>query len=268
MIDHQSIELAVADLASQRDLFPAGEIDALTADVPLVEAARTVRRPVTGSRVTKDEARCLVIGAMKCQGASDRKIAAAMKCDPRSIPGIMDHLEASGIVPALKDRVARKVAHLAESTADELQEQLNTLVTDRDTAAMIKALSVLLGISVEKALLLMGQATEIRANVRAGDVLSAEDLAAWVNGGAASPNARTEAPADSKSDVSASNGHIIEVSGSSPTDSPTNSAPTPGSAVNGGEGVRGGGALGNVDGSGPSQNFSHGGDASGSPTHE
>lgn len=282
MNEREAIESAVAELVSQPDLFTgstAVEAGLLAVDAPLVFAAGNVRRQVTGERVSKDEGRAMIIGALKIRGMSDRKIAAAVKCDVRTISRVMERLEQNGVVPSLKQRLAAKVGRLSESVSDELNDLVQAAIWDRDTTAALKGLAVALGITSEKALLLTGQATEIRGNVAAGGaVLSAEDLNAWV-AGAPVQTPGPARPSDSVSDVLHSN--APNSAGSSPRDTgpatsgasgpvldveaqawPVPAADPSGSSAEGrpgGEGVAARPDLANPDGSRPPQNFDHGG---------
>lgn len=279
MTEHQAIESAVAELVDQPDLFSgetAVEAGALAVDAPLVFAAGTVRRQVTGERVTRDQGRALVIGALKIRGMSNRKIAAAVQCDPRTIDRVMERLEAAGVVPSLKERLAGKVGRLSESVSDSLADLVESAVWDRDTTSALKGLAVALGITTEKGLLLTGQATEIRANVPPGGVVARpEELMAWVTG-APVQTSGPAGPADLESDVSAPNAPGSPVTGAVPTGAPT-AAPLPpvvldvwppdprapgsdrAAGAKGGEGVGRARPHRNQEGSGAPRNFEDGG---------
>jgi hypothetical protein len=276
MNEKEAIESAVAELVSQPDLFApgaAGAIEAgiLAVDAPLLFAAGTIRRPHTGERVTKDQGRALLIGALKLRGMSDRRIAESVGCDRRTIARVMERLEANSVVPPLKQRLASKVGRLAESVSDELDHLIQEALWTRDSTSALKGLAVALGIATEKGLLLTGQATEIRANAAAA-VPTAEELNAWVGTVQTPGPAR---PSDSVSDVLPTN--APNSGGSGPVDTRLTTSgpvldvaaevwPVPaagsGSAAGGrpgGEGVAARPDLANPDGSTPPQNFDHGG---------
>lgn len=280
MNEREAIELTVEELVNQPDLFAPGDDGAIEArilavDAPLVFAAGTIRRPHTGERVTKDQGRALLIGALKLRGMSDRKIAKAVGCDRRTIARVMERLEAASVVPPLKARLAAKVGRLAESVSDELDDIVQEANWDRDTTSALKGLAVALGIATEKGLLLTGQATEIRANAAAAPP-TAEELNAWVGAVQTPGPAR---PSDSVSDVLPTN--APKSAGSTPRDTgpatagasgpvleveaqawPVPAADPSGSTAAGRPGGEGVGArpdLANPDGSTPPQNFDHGG---------
>lgn len=244
-------------------------------DAPLVFAAGTIRRPHTGERVTKDQGRALLIGALKLRGMSDRKIAEAVRCDRRTIARVMERLEANSVVPPLKQRLASKVGRLAESVSDELDHLVQEALWTRDSTSALKGLAVALGIATEKGLLLTGQATEIRGNAAVAPP-TAEELNAWVGTVQTPGPAR---PSDSVSDVLPTNAPNFAGSVGRNTGPTTSGAPGPVLDVEaqawpvpaadpaesaaggrpGGEGVAARPDLANPDGSTPTRNFDHGG---------
>ncbi len=138
----------------------------------------------TGARVANDNDRCLMAAALRLLQASDREIAAAVKCDVRSIPLMLRAAERTGRIPALKDRLVTLVGANAESSSIALQRLLDDSIhfgpTD-ERAGMIKAVATALGITTEKYLLLTGSATEIlEVRVATGR----EDMEAWAKANA------------------------------------------------------------------------------------
>ena len=138
----------------------------------------------TGKRVANDDDRCLMAAALRLLQASDREIAAAVKCDVRSIPLMLRAAERSGRIPALKDRLVTMVGANAEASSIALQRLLDDSMhasPNDERAGMIKAVATALGISTEKYLLLTGSATEIlEVRVAAGR----EDMEAWAKANA------------------------------------------------------------------------------------
>lgn len=118
----------------------------------------------SGSRVTLDAQRCVMVGALKLLGCSDREIARVAKCDVRSIPLMVEELERSGQIPALKQRLEKSLGSNAEASGIALKRMLDKAADGFESvelAAMIKAAATALGITVEKLQLVTGQATEI-----------------------------------------------------------------------------------------------------------
>jgi hypothetical protein len=126
-------------------------------------ALRTAVDRYTGARTGRDERRADVACALRMLGSSDREIAAAVKCDVRTIPHLLATAEQSGRIPALKERLSRLSGEVAEDAALLLKRLLARGLdgeVDADLAAMIKATGIPFGIAVEKHQLLTGGATE------------------------------------------------------------------------------------------------------------
>jgi len=193
MTDVEVNEQVVAELVGQPELFDATRALAsvMAVDAPLLHAASTARRPHTGERVSQNEARALLLATLKLRGESDRSIARAIGCDRRSIPRVMERLEARGVVPPLRARLAGKIARLAESATDELEDLVGAGIWNRDTTAALKGLGFAMGVATDKALLLTGQATSISANVPAAAVVAPAELNAWVLAGSPPPDSES-----------------------------------------------------------------------------
>lgn len=124
----------------------------------------------TGERLEQDGQRCLVVGALRLLGCSDREIARVVKCDVRSIPLMLEEAEKSRRIPALKDRLSKLTGTNAERCQIALAELLDRASggsVSVELAAMIKAVSTAGGINTQNLQLLTGGATEI-LEVRAG----------------------------------------------------------------------------------------------------
>ena len=118
----------------------------------------------TGSRVTNDQERCLVVGALRLLRWSDRQIADAVKCDVRSIPLMVREAEKSGRIPALKERLQGIVGHNAEQSGIVLAQLLDRAAGGSDSvelSAMIKSVGMVNSYQVKDLQLLTGAATEI-----------------------------------------------------------------------------------------------------------
>ena len=133
----------------------------------------------TGSRVSNDDERCVLAAALRLLQASDREIAAAVKCDVRSIPLMLRAAEKSGRIPALKERLVTLTGANAESASIALQRLLDDAThygPNDERASMIKAVATALGITTEKYLLLTGSATEI---VEHRVAVGRDEMEAW-----------------------------------------------------------------------------------------
>ena len=134
---------------------------------------------LNGSRLERDEQRCLAACALRMLHRSDREIAATLHCDVRSIPLLLAAAEKSGRIPALKERLTLLAGANAETANIALGAFLDAATTgkgDLEDAAMIKSLATAAGISTEKYLLLTGSATEIvEHRIGAGR----EEMEAW-----------------------------------------------------------------------------------------
>lgn len=133
----------------------------------------------TGDRVTQDLERCVMAGALRLLGCSDREISKACGCDTRSIPLMLDAAEKAGRIPALKDRLVKLTGHNAERAQIALADMLNRASNGHVTAelaAMIKAVATAGGINTTNLQLLTGAATEI-VEVRAG--AGRAEIEAW-----------------------------------------------------------------------------------------
>jgi hypothetical protein len=133
----------------------------------------------TGDRTTRDPERVAFVGALKLLNYSDRQIAALSKCDVRSIPVMVEELEKSGRIPALKERLIGIVGRNAEQSG-LLVDQLVKEALDGDRtlelSAMLKAAGQVNDKLLEKNQLLTGAATE---RVETVNGAAAEEREAW-----------------------------------------------------------------------------------------
>ena len=149
----------------------------------------------TGGRTTRDPERVAFVGALKLLNYSDRQIAALAKCDVRSISVMVEDLERTGRIPALKERLIGIVGRNAEQTGilvDQLVSE--ALAGDRtlELSAMLKAAGQVADKLVEKNQLLTGAATERIETVNGA---ATEEREAWFRANAIS----IEAAVDSES---------------------------------------------------------------------
>lgn len=151
-----------------------------------------------GSRLTQDIERCLLAGTLRLLRFSDRKIAAVLKCDVRSIALMVGEAERSGRIPAVKERLQALVAHNAEQSGIVLAELLGEAAAGRETlelAAMIKSVGGVNDFQVKNHQLLTGGATEIIQHIeRAGEA----ERRAWALANSIDIEATTD-PIDSDS---------------------------------------------------------------------
>lgn len=151
------------ELLEQPALF--SEFDGLPGLSPVPGGTTAVAR-YTGERSTSSQydERNLKVGALRLLGASDREIEQACGVTRRTIPLILAALEKAGRITPLKERLAVLTGQNAERANIALRALLDQVHDDSgsiELAAMIKAVSTAMGISVEKYLLTTGQATEI-----------------------------------------------------------------------------------------------------------
>lgn len=138
----------------------------------------------TGVNVTQDSERCHVVGALRLLACSDREIARVVGCDVRSIPLMLQELERTGQIPAVKERVARLTGSNAERAQIALAGLLEKAAGGSDTielAAMIKAVATASGINTQNLQLLTGGATEI-LEVRVG--VGRKEIEEWMKSAA------------------------------------------------------------------------------------
>lgn len=158
------------------------EFDGVPGLSPTAVAVTTPR--YTGDRSTgsQHDERNLKVGALRLLGASDREIEQACGVTRRTIPLILAHLEKTGRITPLKERLAQATGDNAERSNIALRFLLDQVGQPRtrheringemveviedsgismELAAMIKGVSTAVGILTEKTLLLTGQATEI-----------------------------------------------------------------------------------------------------------
>ena len=145
------------ELAGQAELFEPG---AMPFDLEVCKGAK--RLAATGRITTRNDARAVAIAACKLAGLSDAETARRVGCSRNTIAPVIEQLESSGRIPSLQTRLQTKLGRLAESAADEL---LDLVGQDggwnQDRSGAVRALGVALGITVEKHLLVTGQATQI-----------------------------------------------------------------------------------------------------------
>lgn len=154
---------AARELLEQPALF--SEFDGLPGLSPMPGPTQAVAR-YTGERSTSSQydERNLKVGALRLLGASDREIEQACGVTRRTIPLILAHLEKTGRITPLKERLGVLTGENAERANIALRTLLDRVGDDDgsiELASMIKAVGTVMGISVEKYLLTTGQATEI-----------------------------------------------------------------------------------------------------------
>jgi hypothetical protein len=174
---HTTAADVAASLLSQPELF-GGPAQHPGVVAPLSSAL--VRRPHTGTVVTKDEGKLLLVSALRTMGHSDRKISALVGVARESIGPILMEAEKRGLVRPLKERLAQAIGLLAEeSTAAtrELVQEVRDGNRDEGVTMALRALGPIVGISIEKVQLLTGGPTEI-LETREGR--SPEDEAAFL----------------------------------------------------------------------------------------
>jgi len=118
----------------------------------------------TGNKSQVDDQTRLKIGALRLLGASDREIERQLHIDARSIPAQLRTLEATGQLPALKERLLHLVGDNAERSSLLLTVLLNKGMDGTisiELAAMLKAVGSVNCFQLEKYQLLTGQPTEI-----------------------------------------------------------------------------------------------------------
>jgi len=145
---------AAESVASQPQLFDSAVIPL---DLELGKAA--FRLAHTGQTTTRDEARVMAIAACKLAGLSDKETAKRVGCSRNTIGPVMEHLESSGMIPALQQRLAHALGRVAESSARELQQIIDDGDWTMDTTSAVRSLGVAMGIATEKMLLVTGQVT-------------------------------------------------------------------------------------------------------------
>ncbi len=147
------------EVARQPDLFAA--ISGSVADQEIVRAAR--ERRYHGGRVP--EARAAQIVALRVTGASLREIERQTGADHRTIKAVVRCAEEQGMVPALKEVVARRMLELAEKTADIVDRELDS---DEPDAQLIKAGWVGIGIAADKAAAASAPAPQLHLHAHLG----------------------------------------------------------------------------------------------------
>jgi hypothetical protein len=147
---------AAESVASQPQLFDASIIPL---DLELGRAAKHLAH--TGAVVTSNDAKVLAIAACKLAGLSDKETAARVRCSRNTVGPVMEHLERSGRIPVLQERLTHHLGRVAESAALELDRVINDGVWNTDTSGAVRSLGVAMGIATERLLLMTGQATQI-----------------------------------------------------------------------------------------------------------
>lgn len=121
----------------------------------------------TGERAAADDEKLLRVGMLRLLGASDREIEAAVGVTRRTIPVLLRHLEKSGRITPLKQRLAELCADNAERANIALRILLDKIgapgtgAGDTDLASMIASVTKASDVATKNTLLLTGQATEI-----------------------------------------------------------------------------------------------------------
>lgn len=155
------VSVIAESLLTQPALFPS---ESTAGASPAALAIAKPRGSYTGERITQDEQRCLLVGALRALGLSDRRISEMAGVSRESIPSILAHLEACGQIQPLKERVTGWVGLLAEESAMASRDLVALIrAGDRSEGVTqaLRALGPMLGIATEKMQLLTGQATEI-----------------------------------------------------------------------------------------------------------
>jgi hypothetical protein len=145
----QSDPLAVAESVSeamvrQPDLFAGGEAFS-SSELEMVRHARKGR--YNGAVTTRSEARVALVVALRQQGCSLREIQRRTGMDTRLVVVVLREAEKSGVVPALKEVLTRRMAETTERALDRLDEELDREEPDHQ---LVRALGVVAGIGADK----------------------------------------------------------------------------------------------------------------------
>jgi hypothetical protein len=134
----------------------------------------------TGVRVLPDVERVEGILRDLCSGLSQRQVASRWAVSRNTIRAVVAVCEQSGRMVGTKARLADDMMDIARLACENLREKLE------DDAVADKVLPIVMGVAVDKALLLTGQATAITETRKA---VSREDVIRYLDG---LPNARKE----------------------------------------------------------------------------
>jgi hypothetical protein len=159
-----------ADLVTQPALFPVESPKGFPSGSATLFPVS--RGQYSGARVTLDEDRVRLVGALKLLNLSDRKIAAMAQCARESIPQMVAEAERRGWLRPIKERLTASLGALAEdavSASREIVEDIRDGKASEGAVLALRALGPMVGITTEKLLLLTGQPTEIRETRPAGD---------------------------------------------------------------------------------------------------
>jgi hypothetical protein len=136
---------------AQVELFPRGSVDG--DEAALVRGAKEYLH--TGKIACRDEDKVRRVVEMVLMGASIRQIKRACGVGQETIAVIREYAVASGKLGAVKERLLRLQSRLAEVSTEKALELIEE---DRMPPNMIP---MVMGVSTDKMLLLMGEATVI-----------------------------------------------------------------------------------------------------------
>jgi hypothetical protein len=159
MGDSQPFEL------KQVELFSPGMVEA---EIQFVASAKEYLH--TGKIVGKDEEKVRRVVEMTLMGASVRQIKRACGVGYGSILKIRELAVASGKLGTIKERLASNAGRVAEMSSETMLEML------AEGKVPPNVIAVMFGVSTDKMMLLMGEATTI---VEHKEGASEEKLRAW-----------------------------------------------------------------------------------------
>lgn len=222
------------ELLKQPELLAGVFLESANRILPEHETLVGAAKQYTGQRSTTDDARLLMVGALRVLGATDREIERTCGVTRRSIKPMMEELELSGRVTPLKDRLTKLVGDNAERSSlllRDLMEKALDGACDMDLAAMLKAAGQVNSFQIEKFQLLTGGATEIvETRVAAGR----EEFERWWKESAIQIT-QPDRAIDSKSIVNEqkpNDSHVLRALDTSPL--PPSAVPPPGTPPPGG----------------------------------
>ncbi len=175
----------VESVASQPELF---SVDADAAPLFSRDSLELLRAPAelskrtdsdrySGRTATKNQRRCLLIGALVLLGRSKNDIARTVRCDKRLVSRIVGALVAAGLLPPLQTRVRAMEGELREETLGRIAEMLENFNVDRDSAAMLRTLYTGAGVLADKQMLADGSGG-VNVMVQIG-VATGPDVGGW-----------------------------------------------------------------------------------------
>ena len=155
-IDFRALALEVQ---RQPELF--SDLEGSAAEMEIVRAARERRYDGSGT----PGARAAQIVALRVAGTSLCEIRRRLGADPRTVSAVVRAAEEQGIVPTIKDVVARRMSELAEKTMDVVDRELES---DEPDAQLIKAGWVGIGIAADKLVAAAAPAPQLHLHAHVG----------------------------------------------------------------------------------------------------